>query len=406
MAIISAEEQARLDSLAAIVAKMWAQGGPAVRDALRYVANQMLSDEHSFPYEEVPGVTPDIESVYHHLSDLPLTGMTRIVRNPDLISSLEDLMNKNEREIFGSAVRNSAYTMFKLLPQNETSVFCHPGKGATSRTQPRQVAERLHRGLSYMLSVHGLDAYIKKADNQIRSYGHTRLASLVIAVAVKGERSVATRIVPLWCMDNHTTEVGTIELDQDIPNDKPSTSVEVETDIQVWPKFEAKQLRDILLKHGNYIESKLRGMDREELDDTYEAFVDAYLNNTHDEGDEDEDDEWDEEEDEDEEDAFCTEIPSRLALPVELPIVNLERPKLDIRPGMRLKTKKPRQSHIQNILIDPVWHAVDPQDENNIHYFSVSIVARDTVGHKAISASPLEALTISNVLMQIAETNT
>ncbi|QYW05653.1 hypothetical protein pEaSNUABM25_00297 [Erwinia phage pEa_SNUABM_25] len=402
MAIISAEEQARLDSLAAIVAKMWAQGGPAVRDALRYVANQMLSDEHSFLYEEVPGVTPDIESVYHHLGDLPLTGMTRIVRNPDLISSLEDLMNKNEREIFGSAVRNSAYTMFKLLPQNETSVFCHPGKGATSRTQPRQVAERLHRGLSYMLSVHGLDAYIKKADNQIRSYGHTRLASLVIAVAVKGERSVATRIVPLWRMDDHTEEVGTIELDQDIPNDQPAYSTAVETDSQVWQKFDAEHLIAILLKHENHSASKLRGMDREELDDTYEAFVDDYLDDNQDE---EEDDEWDEE-DEDEEDAFCPEIPSRLALPIELPIVNLERQKLDIRPGVRLKTKKPKQSHIQNILIDPVWHAVDLQDENNIHYFSVSIVARDTVGHKAISASPLEALTISNVLMQIAETNT
>lgn len=411
MAIISAEEQARLDSLGATVATMFDRGGPAVRDALRYVANQMLAHEHSFLYEQHDGRTPDIEDVYHELRDLQLTGTQRKIRNPDLISSLENLMNKNEREIFGSAVRNISYTMFKLLPQNENTEFCLGRKGphSSSRTPPRTVAERLQRGLMYLLTSSGLDSYIKKPENQIRSYGHTRLSCLVLAVAVKGETQVAVRTIPLWRMDEISETTGEIELVQDLPNvdmdakaSNPVCSTKVVTDFNVWSQLSADCLIAIMLKHEDHVEADLRGLSRTELNDAYSEFVDDYL-----EDNDDDDEEWDEEdeEDEDEDPAFDPAEPNRLSVSVTLPVIDLDRPKLDLKPGMRLKTKRAKQDRSQNILIDPVWHAVDQDNVDNIHYFSLSIVARDTVGHQAISASPLEALTISNVLMQITETS-
>lgn len=166
-------DQDKLNALSVAATNLFATGTEAQRDALRYVANTVLSESAALSYEDLQ---PTLDTAYRVLgSSLDFSGDGRLLLPEDDVVSFDSLLDKKKGKHFMSAVRNMALTLYKTDPRTK-NLDWWPEKSES-------LASILMDAFIWMNMQEGLRNVL--ANDELVS--HTRLPQIIITVQKEGK---------------------------------------------------------------------------------------------------------------------------------------------------------------------------------------------------------------------------
>ncbi|QZE60211.1 hypothetical protein pEaSNUABM35_00294 [Erwinia phage pEa_SNUABM_35] len=378
------------------------------RDALRTIANTVLSGKAAFAYEDC---SLDIETTYRLLEEIQFTGDGRRMLPADEIVALDNILRKNWRKDFFTAVSNMALTMYSTDPRTA-------GRGFWP-TSHSECALLVHRAFLWVVAQNGLTNLLRE---NYMGVSHTRLPQFIVAFQVAGKDEGVARHYTLY---NAQEDCGTITTNNLLPEDyKEKLAAELLANRPA--EYDAVEHMDFdelieLCERLNVIgpnSTKRQATCDCSIDDDCECDEEDEPM-TRDDFDKDEvgdlrDHFWqkygypDDEPEIPDEDVWIPGV-SQMEVRIDLPVVTLSDPDKQIVPraGMKMKSraKKPMGKSEPVVLsyAQQIWHELDSKKEFGDRSFAITLVSRHTCGVSRAVATTREALAIATALMDVSK---
>lgn len=375
------------------------------RDALRTIANTVLSGKAAFAYEER---ALDVETTYRLLEEMQFTGDGKQMLPADEIVALDNILCKNWRKDFFSAVSNMALTMYCTDPATY-------GKGFWPKNQSDCVL-LINRAFIWVVAQQGLVNLLEK---DCPSVSHTRLPQFIIALQTVGKDDGYARHFSLYEPHEDSGNVNCTNL---LP-ESYKAALEEERISKRPAEYEAVRNMNFdaladLCERLNVIgpNSTKPVVCRCDPDDDCGCEEDEH--HTREDFDKDDDElrdvfyqkfgyPDDDDEPMEDESIWLPDV-SLMEVDVDLPTVTLPLPDQPVpKRGMpKSRVKKPMSSRKVKHILSPaqqIWHELDSKHEFGDRRFAITLVSRHTCGVNRAVATTREALAIATALMDVSK---
>lgn len=387
---------------------IFATGTMEQRDALRTIANTVLSGKAAFEYEDC---ALDTEATYRVLEEMKFSGDGKQMLPADEVVSLDSILHKSWRKNFFSAVANMALTMHCTDPATV-------GQGYWPKDHYK-CGLLVHRAFLWMVSTHGLlNLLSEKAAHKV---SHTRLPQFIVAFQIAGKDEGHARH---YTMYHPEEDAGTINVNNVLPDSYKEQLIAKSQanrpeEYDSVPHLSFNELIE-LCERLNVIgpNSATTSKCNCEIDDECDCDEDDDEVMTRSDFDPDEigdlrDHFWqkfgypDDEPDMPDEDIWIPGV-SQMEVQVDLPTVRLEtQNQIAPRSGMKMKSRAQKSAcKRQMVLLSPaqqIWHELDNEKEFGDRSFAITLVSRSTCGVNRAVATTREALAIATALMDASK---